>query len=118
MKFKEIMDILNHQDTIIMRQGGYNVAVNTKIGKYVKDMGEVFAVGELKNNDISDIKDKLPIEVYNVQKVCEILGITRMAVRWALDHQDYSKVPKPMYVNETKRGNTYFWIPEQFKQEK
>ena len=118
MKFEEIKNILNHQDTIITSQGVYEVAVNTKIGKYVKETGEVFAVGELKNNDISKIKDQLPIEVYNVQKVCEILGMTRMGVRWALEHQDHSKVPKPMYVNETKRGSSFFWIPEQFKQEK
>lgn len=118
MKFKEIKNVLNHQDTVFTQQGGYNVAVNTQIGKYVKESGEVYTVGDLKSNDISNLEDQAPIELYNLQKVGEILGMSRMGLRWALDNQDYSKVPKPMYVNETKRGNTYFWLPEQFKQQK
>lgn len=115
MKFEEIKKVLNHQDTVFTQQGGFNVAVNTQEGKYVKESGEVYTVGDLESNDISNLEDQTPIELYNLQKVGEILGMTRTGVRWALDNKDYSKVPKPLYVNETKRGNTYFWLPKQFK---
>lgn len=115
MKFKEIKEVLNHQDTIFTKQGGYNMAVNTQEGKYVKESGQVYTVGDLKTNDISDLDKEVPTELYNLQQAGEILGMTRTGIRWHLDNKDYSKVPKPMYVNETKRGNTYFWLPEQFK---
>lgn len=115
MKFEGIKDILNHQDTVFTQQGGYNMAVNTQIGKYVKESGEVYTVGDLKSNDISNLDDQPSIELYNIQQAGEILGMTRTGMRWHLNNNDYSKVPKPMYANETKRGNTYFWLPEQFK---
>ncbi|GGA92549.1 hypothetical protein GCM10007183_15880 [Staphylococcus muscae] len=44
----------------------------------------------------------------------EILNLGRTQIRWALDHKNYKKVPKSMFVNETNRGSTYFWLPEQF----
>lgn len=114
MKFEEIKDVLNHQNTVFTQQGGYNMAVNTQVGKYVKESGEVYIVGDLESNDVSNLEDQFPVELYNLQQAGEILGMTRSGIRWHLDNKDYSKVPKPMYVNETKRGNTYFWLPEQF----
>lgn len=118
MKFEEIQKVLSHEDTIFTQQGGYNMAVNTQEGKFVKESGDVYVVGNLKTNDISDLGNEAPTELYNLQQAGDLLGMTRSGIRWHLDNKDYSKVPKPMYVNETKRGNTYFWLPEQFKQKK
>jgi len=118
MKFEEIQKVLSHEDTIFTQQGGYNMAVNTQKGKFVKESGDVYVVGNLKTNDISDLDNEAPTELYNLQQAGDLLGMTRSGIRWHLDNKDYSKVPKPMYVNETKRGNTYFWLPEQFKQKK
>ena len=115
MKFEDIKEVLNHQDTIFTEQGGYNIAVNTTKGKYVREANNVYSIGDLKTNDISSLEKQNPIELYNVQQVGEILGMTRMGIRWNLDNKDFSKVPKPRYVNETKRGKTYFWVPEQFE---
>lgn len=118
MKFDEIHRVLSNKDTIFTRKGGFNMAVNTQEGKYIKETGEVYILGDLKTNDITDLDQQSPIELYNLQQAGEILGMTRTGIRYHLDNKDYSKVPKPLYVNETKRGNTYFWLPEQFSSKK
>lgn len=118
MKFEEINKVLSHKDTLFTKEEGSNIAINTQIGKYVKESGNVYILGELKSNDLSALDDQLPIELYNLQQVGEILGMTRAGIRWHLDCGEYNVVPKPMYANETKRGNTYFWLPQQFENKK
>lgn len=115
MKFEKIKKILGDQATIYIEKGGVNMAVNTEQGVYIKEDNDVYIVGNLQTNDIDNIKSEEPIELYNMQKVGEILNLGRTQIRWALDHKNYKKVPKPMFVNETNRGSTYFWLPEQFK---
>lgn len=115
MKFENVKQLLNNETTFYTEMGGYNLAINTNEKKVIKESGNVYTVEDLETNNISDLEVESPTELYNLQQVGEILGMTRTGLRWHLDQKDYSKVPKPMYVNETKRGNTYFWLPEQFK---
>lgn len=115
MKFEEINKVLSHKNTLFTKEKGCNIAINTQRGKYVKESGNVYLLGDLKTNDLSELNDQPPIELYNLQQVGEILGMTRAGIRWHLDSEEYGVVPKPMYANETKRGNTYFWLPQQFE---
>ncbi|EHS7180684.1 hypothetical protein IF721_13555 (plasmid) [Staphylococcus aureus] len=115
MKFDELKDVLNAPSTLYSEEGGVNMAVNAEKGLYVKESNDVYVIGELNDQNISNHTEAT--ELYNLQQVGEILNLTRAGVRWALDNKDYRKVPKPLFVNETKRGNTYFWLPQQFKKD-
>ena len=53
MKFEEINKVLSHKDTLFTKEEGSNIAINTQIGKYVKESGNVYILGELKSNDLS-----------------------------------------------------------------
>lgn len=115
MKFEEINKVLSDKNTLFTKDKGSNIAINTQRGKYVKESGNVYLLGDLKSNDLSELTDQTPIELYNLQQVGEILGMTRAGIRWHLDSGEYGVVPKPMYANKTKRGDTYFWSPQQFE---
>ncbi|HDB3129672.1 TPA: hypothetical protein O6L53_002729 [Staphylococcus aureus] len=115
MKFEKIKEILGDKATIYLEKGGVNMAVNIEKGVYIKEDNDVYIVDNLETNDIDNIKEEDPIELYNMQKVGESLNMRRTQIKWAIESQNYEKVPKPMFMIETKRGLTYYWLPQQLK---